>query len=147
MAQYAEHIDWTCERVACSSSVCAECAERPESHSVYLRGAVGDAPILYTKPAEATLYYDHAGIVEHFRNAARLSHPAPWVWVFDCEGLQMRHVLDPRTGLRIGRLLCSEFRQSVEAIVILKPNAVLRYSLYVVRAVLSKDVQAKIHLV
>lgn len=142
MASFVQHIDWSVKRVPCT--LCRVCSERPTSHSIYVRGASDGLPIVYTKPAEADLYNDHAGIVAHFRAVVNAIHPRPWIWVFDCEGLGFRHVIDPRTGIRLAMLLSDDYRSSVTAIVILDANAVLRYCLKIVRMVLSADIDAKI---
>jgi hypothetical protein len=95
-----EEIDWNVEREACSPDLCATCASDPKAHSVYVRGGFLDengeeVPIVYTQPSEAEKYWEHTEINDHFVNLIRSIHPRPWAWVFNAEGLALKHTLDP----------------------------------------------------
>ncbi len=139
-------IDWNLERTAPDTEICPICAENHLQHSVYIRGRSTDgAPIVYTRPAEANMYDDHEGIVAHFRAlAARLHAAGSWLWVFDADGLSFRHILDPRTGIRIARALSEEFGDSVTAIHVLNANSLLRMCLAIVRPFLSECISSKL---
>lgn len=132
---------------ACPDTVCARCASHPDAHSVYRRGETTDKlPIIFTQPAEASAYSDHVGICAHFTALADTHHPAKWVWVFDADGLQLKHVVDPRTGVRLAVLLARRYHDSCEAIAILNANAVVRWSLYVVTPFLGRSMHRRIHV-
>lgn len=139
-------IDWNLERTAPDTDICPICAENPLQHSVYIKGRSTDgAPMVYTRPAEALMYDDHVGIVAHFRALANRLHAAgAWSWVFDADGLALRHILDPRTGIRIARALSDEFGDSVVAIHVLNANALLRTCLAIVRPFLSERISSKL---
>jgi hypothetical protein len=138
-------VDWSVPRPqTCNVAVCARCASDPESHSIYERGYFNDAPVLYTKPAEAKLFGDTLGIRTHFRNVVSGIHPAPWIWVLDAEGLTLRHALDPRPALALVRLISSEFSESVQAVYIIRANAAIRTLLGAVSPLLTSELRAKL---
>lgn len=142
-----EEVDWNAVRQPCDPSMCATCAADPRAHSVYIRGSFFDGveiPIVYTQPSEAEKYWEHGEINEHFVNLIRTIHPRPWAWVFNAEGLALKHTLDPRAGIKMAMAITSEFSESLHSIYILNANAVLRTSMAMLRPFLSASVSNKI---
>jgi hypothetical protein len=144
-----EDVDWNVEREACSPDLCATCAADPKAHSVYLRGSFLDergeeVPIVYTQPSEAEKYWEHTEINDHFVNLIRTIHPRPWAWVFNAEGLALKHTLDPRAGIKMAMAITREFSESLHSIYIMNANTVLRASMAMLRPFLSSTVSNKI---
>jgi hypothetical protein len=152
--------DWAITRTPCALQICTACAEDCTCHSVYVRGLVHDVetqsdgdveqqtrrfiPFVYTKPAEATMFRDHAGIVQHFKNVVDQIHPLRWAWCFDAAELQLKHVIDPRTGIKLALLLSRKYYESVSFIRIINANAVVRYAIWVVYPFLNASIRNKI---
>ena len=145
-----EYIDWNAVRVPCSPAICAVCASNPGAHSVYVRGSFPDPqtgeeiPIVYTQPSEAEMYYQHNEINTHFVNLVRTLHPRPWAWVFNAEGLGMKHMIDPRPGIKLAVSISSEFQDSLHSIYIMNANMVLRTSMAMLKPFLSSNISSKI---
>jgi hypothetical protein len=101
-------------------------------------------PLLYTKPAEATQYRDHDGIISHFMAVVDALHPRKWAWCFDAQDLRLKHVIDPRTGIKLAQVLSQRYASSIVAIHIIHANAVVRCALWFVYPFLSYEVREKI---
>lgn len=146
--QIIEHIDWNTVRTACDPSLCPTCASDPTSHSVYVRGSFIDngqeIPIIYTQPSEAEKYWEHTEINDHFVNLVRMIHPRPWAWVFNAEGLTLKHMIDPRPGIKLATSISREFNDSLHSIYIMNANMVLRTSMAMLKPFLSSSISSKI---
>jgi len=145
-----EYIDWNAVREPWSK--CPTCVREPNAHSVYLRGSFTDAsgqevPIVYTQPSEAEKYWEHHEINQHFVELVRTLHPRPWAWVFNAEGLSLKHMVDPRPGIKLAVSISNEFKDSLHTIFIMNANMVLRTSLSMVKPFLNSTVASKIKMV
>ena len=83
---------------------CDKCYRNPGTHSIRIIKD-GEIPILYTKIAEAKEYDDTSGILQHYRNLLRLLGDKEWIWVFDCDNLELKHCFEIRTSRGIIDLL------------------------------------------
>ena len=83
---------------------CDKCYRNPGAHSIRIIKD-GEIPILYTKIAEAKEYDDTSGILQHYRNLLRLLGDKEWIWVFDCDNLELKHCFEIRTSRGIIDLL------------------------------------------
>ena len=137
------------QRTQCSPTVCPQCALDPLCHSIYIKGHSAsdfNIPVVYTKPAEATMYDDTIGIVRHFRGVADNLHPKPWIWVFDAEGLGMKHLLSTGPGLALARLFNENYETSLVQIYVLNPNILYRTLLTCIWPFLSTSMRSRIEL-
>lgn len=148
-----EYIDWNVERAPCDASMCPTCVAEPNAHSVYVRGSFTDpatgeeVPIVYTQPSEAAKYWEHNEINQHFVQLVRSLHPRPWAWVFNAEGLSLKHMIDPRPGIKLAVSISNEFKDSLHTIFIMNANVVLRTSLAMVKPFLHASISSKIKTV
>lgn len=146
-----EYIDWNAVRAP--TSMCPSCASEPNAHSVYVRGSFPDpvtgeeVPIVYTQPSEAQKYWEHNEINQHFVQLVRSLHPRPWAWVFNADGLSLKHMIDPRPGIKLATSISNEFKDSLHTIFIMNANLVLRTSLSMVKPFLNATVASKIKMV
>lgn len=83
---------------------CDKCYKQPGAHSIRIIKD-GEIPILYTKIAEAKEYDDTLGILQHYRNLLKLLGEKKWIWVFDCNDLELKHCFEIRTSRGIIDLL------------------------------------------
>lgn len=83
---------------------CDKCYKNPGAHSIRIIKD-GEIPILYTKIAEAREYSDTTGILQHYRNLLRLLGDKEWIWVFDCDNLEMKHCFEISTSRGIINLI------------------------------------------
>jgi hypothetical protein len=120
---------------------CPVCARDPTSHSLK-QVAQG---VFYTKPAEATKYWDVDGILEHYDGVLG-SHEGTWTWIFDAEGFSMKHLFEVDVAIGIARLITQKYSTYLEEIQIINPTWIVSMTLHIVRPFLSKRVINLIHV-
>jgi hypothetical protein len=120
---------------------CAVCAQDPTSHSLR-QVAPG---VFYTKPAEATKYWDVDGILEHYDGVLG-THEGSWIWIFDAEGFSMKHLFEVDVAIGIARLITQKYSTYLEEIQIINPSWIVNMTLHIVRPFLSKHVVDLIHV-
>ena len=120
---------------------CPVCARDPTSHSLK-QTAPG---VFYTKPAEATKYWDVDGILEHYDGVLG-AHEGAWNWIFDAEGFSMKHLFEIDVAVGIARLITQKYSTHLQGIQIINPSWIINMTLHIVRPFLSKRVLDLIHV-
>lgn len=120
---------------------CPVCARDPTSHSLK-HTAPG---VFYTKPAEATKYWDVDGILEHYDGVLG-AHEGAWTWIFDAEGFSMKHLFEIDVAVGIARLITQKYSTHLQGIQIINPSWIINMTLHIVRPFLSKRVLDLIHV-
>lgn len=114
---------------------CAVCARDPTSHS--LKQVTHG--VFYTKPAEATKYWDKDGIIEHYDGVLG-DHKGSWKWIFDAEGFSMKHMFEVDVAIGIARLITQKYSTNLQEIQVINPSWIVTMTLHIVRPFLSKRV-------
>jgi hypothetical protein len=114
---------------------CPVCAQDPTSHSL----KQVNPGIFYTKPAEATKYWDKDGILEHYDGVLG-AHEGAWIWIFDADGFSMKHMFDVDVAIGIARLITQKYSMNLQEIQIINPSWIVTMTLHIVRPFLSKRV-------
>jgi hypothetical protein len=118
--------------------MCTYCATDPFSHSLVKLSE----DTYYTKPAEAKLYYDADSIINHYR--LELPKDKEWVWMFDAKGFGIKHLIHIDVGVKLAKLLSSEYSHNLSKIVIINSNMYVNMIYYSVSPFLSKKIRDKI---
>ena len=80
-------------------NICEICYNNPGSHSFSLICKTDDDEyIFYTKFANAKLYDDTKGILNHVRTYLSYINPDKWIWIVDCVGFEFKHSLEIKTA-------------------------------------------------
>ena len=108
---------------------CPKCIENPESHSFTQFGKFGDANLIYTSPARALDYKESEEKIVNFKKHMDTALGAPWIWVFDCGGMQMKHFSSMNYTRRLAQILTNEHENYLQAIWIIRPNAWIKTTL------------------
>ena len=114
---------------------CPVCVRDPTSHS--LKQVIPG--VFYTKPAEATKYWDKDGIIEHYDGVLG-AHEGSWKWIFDADGFSMKHMFEVDVAIGIARLITQKYSTHLQEIQIINPSWVVTMTLHIVRPFLSKRV-------
>jgi len=120
---------------------CPVCAQDPMSHSL----KQVHPGVFYTKPAEATKYWDKDGIIEHYDGVLG-AHEGAWKWIFDAEGFSAKHMFEVDVTIGIARLITQKYSMNLQEIQIVNPSWVVTMTLHIVRPFLSKRVLDLIHV-
>ena len=127
---------------------CAICLLHPGAHSfVQLEHHVDHIPVYYTCPAQASEYWDGAGIVSHMRNVlADHGFPPQWIWKFDAQGFTLRHALEFGVAMDLLALFRTEdVGQRLHSVIIINGNGYLRAMLTLLQPLMSSALWDKIH--
>jgi hypothetical protein len=119
--------------------VCPVCAVDPTSHSFK---KIGEG-LFYTKPAEATKYWDRDGICNHY-DGTLSELDGPWSWVFDAEGFTTKHMLEVDVAIGLARLITAKHSRNLKCILIVNPTWQIRVILRLVRPFLSEKVRVQL---
>ena len=97
---------------------CPVCLLDPSSHSFR---KVSEQEF-YTCPAEASKYWDTEGILQHYTILLDNHGLTPWVWIFDCSGLEIKHMTELSTAYGIATLLNEKYGTHLKKIMVKNPT-------------------------
>ncbi len=122
---------------------CPLCAIDPTSHSLKRLENLDDgAIVMYTKPAEATRYWDRDGILFHYDNVlSQIS--SDWVWIFDAEGFSAKHMLEIDVGISLVRLISLKYSEHLRKIIIKNPSPIVELVIIIVKPFLNTSLEIK----
>lgn len=122
---------------------CPLCAIDPTSHSLKRLEDLEDGTVvMYTKPSEATRYWDRDGILFHYDSV--LSQIAgDWVWIFDADGFSFKHMLEIDVGISLARLISSKYSERLVKIIVKNPSPIVELVMLIVKPILNTRVEIK----
>jgi hypothetical protein len=119
---------------------CPICALDPTSHSLKrLENLEDGTVVMYTKPAEATRYWDRDGILVHYDTVlSQIS--GDWIWIFDAEGFSVKHVFEIGVATSLARLISSKYSERLRKIIITNPSPIVELVIIIVKPFLNKRI-------
>ena len=121
-------------------NICPKCHINPKAHSFRLIETSLNTPVYYTCPGDAEDYSDSDGILTHYENMLKLNGDKEWIWVFNCDRLEIKHSLEFNTAKRVAALISHEYN-SIKQIYILNSNFVLNIILNLVWPFLDDNIK------
>lgn len=117
---------------------CPICAIDPTSHSLKrLENLEDGTVVMYTKPAEATRYWDRDGILFHYDNSlSQIS--GDWIWIFDAEGFSVKHMFEIGVATSLAHLISSKYSERLRKIIITNPSPIVELVVIIVKPFLNK---------
>jgi len=100
---------------------CNTCLNDPTSHSLQNIGTFDNITYYYTCPAKATKYYDTEGIIDHY-DGVLSENTNKWIWIFDCQGFNTKHLLEINVGIQLTELITNKFSHNLDNIIIINPS-------------------------
>ena len=102
--------------------ICPLCKLQPSSHS--LKKVLEEKGIIYyTCPAEAILYYDAKGIVNHYNGVlSEIPENKEWIWIFDSLGFGLIHATQTTVAIELAKLISNKFSKNLKKIIIINPT-------------------------
>jgi hypothetical protein len=119
--------------------ICPVCAADSTSHSLKKI----DDNLFYTKPSEATKYWDRDGIYNHYDGVLG-EVVGPWSWVFDADGFDMKHMLEVDVAISLARLITTKYSHNLNYILILNPSWKVKVILKIVMPFLNEKIRSLI---
>lgn len=123
---------------------CPLCAIDPTSHSLKRLENLEDGTIvMYTKPAEATRYWDRDGILFHYDSVlSQIS--GDWVWIFDADGFSAKHLFEIEVAKSLARLISSKYSGGLRRIIIENPSPIVELVIIIVKPFLNQRMKSLI---
>jgi hypothetical protein len=121
---------------------CPVCAIDPTSHSLKrLENLEDGTVVMYTKPADATRYWDRDGILFHYDSVlSQIS--GDWVWVFDADGFSAKHMFEIDVATSLARLISSKYSERLRKIIIKNPSPIVEFVIVIVKPFLNKRMKS-----
>ena len=102
---------------------CPLCKLRPFSHSLTKLLEKKGIIYYYTCPAQAILYYDVEGIVNHYDGVlSEIPENKEWVWIFDSLGFGFIHATQTSVAIELAKLISNKFSKNLKKIIIINPT-------------------------
>jgi hypothetical protein len=120
---------------------CPVCKAKPGSHSLRRLADQDGKAIFYTRPAEATKYWDLPGILDHYDGTLG-EYMGPWIWVFDAAGFSWTHALQFDVAIGIAKLITQKYSATLEAIRIINPTPLVNFVRRIIWPFLNKKLKA-----
>lgn len=126
---------------------CALCVEDPRMHNFVPLGPLPTgARLFYTAPARVR-DLEHAGKLALFHQHLRAAERTPWVWVFDCGQMEMRHYASLEFTMGLSRILEAEHGTSLQCIYVVRPNLFARGTLSILQWMLPNSTLRKVRVI
>lgn len=125
-----------------SDNLCPICIKEPNSHSFRKISEHN----FYTCPAQASKYDDTEGILTHYRLHLEKHGTNPWIWIFDCKGFELKHMLELQTAYGIVSLLNEKYGTHLKKIIIINPTWHIHSILIIIMPFLKKNIQSLIEI-
>ena len=125
---------------------CSDCLKDPKSHSFEFLGHSHEWSVYYTAPAKATTKAPEDQQMKAFKlhlDAVK----GPWIWIFDCSGMGMKHCRSLSFTKMMGDLIATHHDSTLGAICILQPNLVMREMIRACKGLFKSDLLRKVVLV
>lgn len=122
--------------------ICSICELDPSSHSLKKISENENMTIYYTCPAQASKYYDSSGIIHHYNNELNTIKSEKWMWIVDCSGYSLKHLMQHQVGIGLGELISKKHSHNLEKICIINPNWYIYSMCSIVWPFLNKKVKS-----
>lgn len=123
-------------------NLCPICIKEPNSHSFRKISEHN----FYTCPAQASKYNDTEGILNHYRLHLERHCPNTWIWIFDCKGFELKHMLELKTAYGIVSLLNEKYGTYLQKIIIINQTWHIHSILTIIMPFLNKKIQSLIEI-
>jgi len=99
----------------------------------------------YTCPAQAILYDDVKGIINHY-DGVLSEIDKEWVWIFDSLDFGFTHVMQTTVAIELSNLISSKFSKNLKKIIIINPNVYITIMHTIIMPFLNKKVRDSIEI-
>ena len=123
-------------------NLCPICIKEPNSHS-FRKISENN---FYTCPAQASKYNDTQGILNHYRLHLEKHGQNPWIWIFDCKGFELKHMLELQTAYGIVSLLNEKYGTHLKKIIVINQTWHIHSILTIIMPFLNKEIQSLIEI-
>jgi len=103
--------------------ICPICKLLPYSHSLTKLSEKKEIIFYYTCPAQAIMYYDLEGILNHYNGIlSEIPENKEWIWIFDSLDFSSKHAMQTKIAIEITKLISNKFSKNLKKIIIINPT-------------------------
>ena len=125
--------------------ICLKCYNNPNAHSFKILNINNyNKTVFYTCPGDAEDYADYDGILLHYENMLKFNKNKDWIWVFNCNGLQIKHSREFNTAKGVATLISEKYLHNIKQIYVINSNFVLNIILNIVWPFLNDKIKSLI---
>lgn len=124
---------------------CEKCQKGQNAHSFEDLGTLQNGVrVFYTCPARRDYFYDE-DFLHDFGQHLESTEQKPWIWIFDCQGYEAKHMLSLGDSLGLLRLFETTYRDSIQAMYIVNEAWYFHLFLKTVRPFMKQETRQKLH--
>jgi hypothetical protein len=102
---------------------CPLCELMPSSHSLTKLLERKGIIYYYACPAQAILYYDVKGIINHYNGVlSEMPEDKEWVWICDSLDFTIKHAMQTDVAIELAKLISNKFSKNLKKIIIINPT-------------------------
>ena len=121
---------------------CPLCELMPSSHSFTKMLERKGLIYYYTCPAQAILYYDVKGIINHYNGVlSELPEDKEWIWIFDSLDFSFKHAIQTDVAIEVAKLISNKFSKNLKKIIIINPTLYITITHKMLMPFLNKKVR------
>ena len=106
-------------------NICKKCYNNPKAHSFKIVKIDAIKTVFYTCVADAEEYNDTNGILCHYENMLKNNGNKEWIWIFDCDRMELKHSLEVNTAKKLAQLISEKYSHNLQQIYIINSNYIL----------------------
>lgn len=125
---------------------CPKCAVNPESHSFTKFGKHQNADLFLTAPARVLDYMESEEKIVNFKLHLDSTKNNPWIWIFDCGDMQMKHFSSLNYTRKLAQILANEHENHLKEVWIIRPNTWMKMTVKFLKTVFSSPLINKIKI-
>lgn len=124
---------------------CQKCLQGRKAHSFETLGTLQNGVrIFYTCPAQREDFNDD-NFLEEFDQHLESTEGKPWIWIFDCQGYEAKHMLNLRDSLGLLHLFETKYKHSLQAMYVIHEAWYFHLFLKSVKPLMKRETRDKLH--
>lgn len=124
---------------------CPKCAQGRNTHSFENLGTLQNGvTIFYTCPARRE-DFDDERFLEYFSQHLQATENKPWIWIFDCQEYQAKHMLGIKDSLGLLKLFETTYRDSLQAMYVVNEAWYFHLFLKTVKPFMKQETKQKLY--
>ena len=76
----------------------------------------------------------------------RIGDGTPWIWVFDCKGFTLKHLVEINVSIGIISLITSRFLDNLQKVIVVNPYWIVQFTMNLLRPFMSDSLRLKIEV-
>lgn len=124
---------------------CAKCQQGRNAHSFEDLGTLlNGVRVFYTCPARRDDFNDN-DFLRDFGQHLQATEGKPWIWLFDCQGYQAKHMLSLKDSMGLLRMFETTYKDTLQAMYVVNEAWYFHLFLKSVKPFMKPETKAKLH--